>query len=266
MFVTKSHGRLLIAQLMTAGCLIAYPTLVHAQTMSFSVYTDASSPDDLTLYMTANVVDNSSGCSHGGYTTTAHITSPSGRVAMSTQSGLQSTTSLQILAESGDFQLDTSGQYTCSCIFGGTAGYGGSAQVQPRVPTYIRKLGNPRWTQGPPYPYRRIQSYQVFDKDCFPMGAGHQFSETYGPISRNATDPACLSTIKQGGGPTDGSGSYDDEYSLQPDENAGTNPSNPCYSKATQTQMIDTKSLASRDIVWTYSDLTIGDAAACTPK
>jgi hypothetical protein len=50
--------------------------------MSFSIYTDAwSDSGQDTLYMYASVVDNSSGCSHGGYMTNARITSPSGRLA-----------------------------------------------------------------------------------------------------------------------------------------------------------------------------------------
>jgi len=52
--------------------------------------------------------------------------SPSGRTATSSSNGLSAQTSLALNAEEGNYSLSTNGTYRCSCIGGGTAGYGGS--------------------------------------------------------------------------------------------------------------------------------------------
>lgn len=71
-----------------AVLLCAWPCA--AQTMSFSVYTTANPANNsYAVGMYTNVVDNSTGCAHSGYSTTAKIISPTGRTASSTSNGSQ---------------------------------------------------------------------------------------------------------------------------------------------------------------------------------
>ena len=97
----------------------------HAGTMSFSVYSDGAINSSLTLvYNYSNVFDNSSGCTHSNYSTTATIVSPSNRTATLQSSGLHSTTSLSINGEYGTYNFTTSGTFFCGCSQM-TSGYGG---------------------------------------------------------------------------------------------------------------------------------------------
>jgi len=84
--------------------------------MSISVYTDVYQSEDLNMVVYATVMDNSWGCGHSGYMTTAYITSPEGRFASHQSSGLYGNVSIPIDAEYGDYSVNTSGTYQCSCI------------------------------------------------------------------------------------------------------------------------------------------------------
>jgi hypothetical protein len=115
----------------------------YAFTMSFSVYTtSAAGSNETRLYMYATVSDNSSGCVHGSYATTARIVSPTNRTATSQSSGLQASTSILFSGEVGNYSLVTTGSYTCSCIGGGTAGFGGST-------TALVSVYHGRYLKGP---------------------------------------------------------------------------------------------------------------------
>jgi hypothetical protein len=123
-----------IAAFLVGAAVLGWPAVGYAQTMSISVYNDAASnaeaeDDAYTLYGYSSVDDNSSGCGHSGYFTTTHLTSPSSRHNSTGASGLSSGTSLGFDGEEGSWSIATSGSYQCSCIFGGTAGFGGSASA-----------------------------------------------------------------------------------------------------------------------------------------
>jgi hypothetical protein len=92
--------------------------------MSFSVYADATVDSGGMITMWTNVEDHSSGCNHSGYSITARIVSPTGRVAASTSGGLSAVTSMSIGEESGNYAFQTSGQFYCSCAMI-WAGFGG---------------------------------------------------------------------------------------------------------------------------------------------
>jgi hypothetical protein len=99
-----------------------------AGTMSFSVYTDyASGSNAMKLYMYATTADNSTGCTHSGYTITANIYSPTNRHAATQSAGLQGSTSIDVLEDTGIYNLVTTGTYICSCMNYQTVGYGGNA-------------------------------------------------------------------------------------------------------------------------------------------
>jgi hypothetical protein len=119
------------------GVLVIFMGLVAAEaaqagTMNFSVYIDhaaGSGSNNTKLYMYSTAYDNSSGCAHSAYSTTARIYSPSGRLGQTTTSGLSASTNLVVGAEYGSYTLVTNGTYNCSCIGGGTGGYGGTPAV-----------------------------------------------------------------------------------------------------------------------------------------
>lgn len=129
MSIALSRLRAILALAVLAVLMI--PGISAGQTMSFSVYTDSAvTGDGLTMYMYATTVDNSSGCSHINYASTATIYSPSGRSASSTYSGLYTTTQMATDFEIGEWGLVTTGTYNCSCIGYGQASYGHNEPVQ----------------------------------------------------------------------------------------------------------------------------------------
>jgi hypothetical protein len=114
-------------------CLAVIPELAAAQTMSFSVYSDFgpsendASFDEARVYAWGTVSDNSSGCTHSNYQSGTDLFSPSRSDSPGFTGGLQSDTSLLFSAEVGDWTVVTRGTYQCSCMFGGTVGFGGSS-------------------------------------------------------------------------------------------------------------------------------------------
>jgi hypothetical protein len=105
------------------------------QTMSFSVYSDAAISSDLgTLYAYTDGYDNSSGCSHGSYSTATTIYSPSNRTASNTTSGLDGFVGISLSAEYGNYTFNAVTTYHCSCFGppgggGGYANFGGGTTV-----------------------------------------------------------------------------------------------------------------------------------------
>jgi len=154
--------------------------------MSFSVYNDpyvgdGSVDDD------ADVIDYSSGCTHGGYETTIRVQSPSGRLGSATVGGLSGSASLDIDGEFGDYDLATETSYVCSCIFGGTAYTDGSSTVNVPAPAtatpyfWDTQSGTPPGCSAAPY-YWFVQDYQIGDNSTPPqpisrvMKIGESFS------------------------------------------------------------------------------------------
>lgn len=106
--------------------VVAISTPVGAQGMSFSVFTDASANSSGVITSYSSAIDNSWGCSHWQYSITASIYSPSNRLGTSgSTSGLSASAVLSINDELGNYYVTTSGNYRCSCIGGGYAGFGG---------------------------------------------------------------------------------------------------------------------------------------------
>lgn len=97
-----------------------------AQQMSFAVYNDVTaSGNGITVYNYGSADDNSWGCSHWSYSTTARLYSPTGRSSSRSSSGLSANTSLAFADDSGNWTAVTQGTYRCSCINGNMAAYGG---------------------------------------------------------------------------------------------------------------------------------------------
>lgn len=104
--------------------LLFVPDFALSQQMSFSLRGRTLSADGATILGYTNVVDNSWGCAHWEYSTTLRLISPSGRQGTGSSSGLQASTSLAVGGEDGNYTIVSSGNYSCSCIGGGTAAFG----------------------------------------------------------------------------------------------------------------------------------------------
>lgn len=117
--------------LLVLGIAAIRPPNALGQQMSFSVYNDidVSWPSSPAVYNFASVLDNSWGCSHWSYYSTAKVVSPTNRQATSSVSGLNPTVSLSFTDEEGEWYAVTTGTYSCSCIYGGTASFGGGTSV-----------------------------------------------------------------------------------------------------------------------------------------
>src|SRR5262249_42376275 len=114
-FQTIASVRLGYAVILASVVLVAVPC--SAGTMSFSVYTDyAQGSSNMKLYMYATTADQSTGCTHSNYTITANIYSPTNRHVASQSAGLQGSTSIDVLEDTGTYSLVTTGTYTCSCM------------------------------------------------------------------------------------------------------------------------------------------------------
>lgn len=88
---------------------------------SFAEYDNVYS-DGVSLYSTVTV-DDYSGCNHSQYTTTAIISSPSGRNSSVASGGLESEASLSVSGEYGNYTTATSGRFYCPAAHG-FAGFG----------------------------------------------------------------------------------------------------------------------------------------------
>jgi hypothetical protein len=116
------------------GLASASAASAGAQTMNFSAYHDAYL-DNGTVFLYSSVSDFSSGCSHGSYSTTARIYSPSSRTNASSSSGLYASTSLSFDAEYGNYTVVTTEQYFCNCSHMTTTFSSGQALPIPPPPS-----------------------------------------------------------------------------------------------------------------------------------
>lgn len=191
-------------------CLASSALDVQAQTMSFSVYTNPTAGYGW-VNVASSVLDNSSGCSHWGHTTTAAIYSPSSRSASSTSGGMQAGASLSISAEFGTYSTVTTGSYHCSCIFGGNAGYGGGQPIVVPKPEYAHPYnfsdqgGTPSWCQTAPR-YWKVRDYQVRDGNHAAIQRVMTIGESFSNQSSN-----CFGVpFAVGGGPSQPNGTFRD--------------------------------------------------------
>ena len=119
--------RLLMSAL--AGLIASASALAQGQHMVFNVssYHDVwASADFSTVYGSSSFIDNSSGCGHSGYNTSAFIVTPDGRrfFGGGYLSGYPSGLTNGVV---GTYSEVGSIQFQCSCV--GTVGSGGSDQV-----------------------------------------------------------------------------------------------------------------------------------------
>jgi hypothetical protein len=117
-------------------CGLAKPAL--SQTMSYSEYTDISaSSDGSTLYATLNGYDNSTGCSHGGYTTDMSFDG-GGNSTYVHVDGMSVNLSLPFNGE-GDYQENDWVNAYCDCVGGAfTLGGGGKQWYLSHKDTYYK--------------------------------------------------------------------------------------------------------------------------------
>lgn len=175
--------------------------------MSFSVYNGGSVSNGV-VYANSSVIDNSWGCTHSGYWTSATIRSPSGRSAVGQSSGLQASTSLALAGEFGNYQIVTFGTYYCSCAMA-TAGFGGGQTLPVKRPYFLHKYAD-FYKYPTPYLYHRVRDYQVQDTNYAPI---QRVMSTY-EWFQNGIWGCGEVQIDQGGGPTTASGTFRDNLYL----------------------------------------------------
>lgn len=199
-------------------CVLVIGLYVHpvfAQSMSFSVYTNATAGYG-NVNISGSVLDNSTGCSHSGYSTTATISSPSSRGASSTGSGLSASASLAIDGEFGTYSMTVTGSYQCSCIGGGRAGYGGAQSLPVPRPTYAQpynwstESGTPNGCSSAPY-YWFVRDYQVRDQANQDISRVMPLTETMSNQSPNCFN---INLFVTGGGNTTNQGRWRDNLYL----------------------------------------------------
>ncbi len=171
-------------------CGLVSPRPVAASGMSFSIYVDADVDEDGMMDMWTSVVDSSWGCTHSSYYTIAHIVSPTNRTSDSGSSGLQSDANLSVVDDYEDYSAYTTGTYTCSCMFGSTIGFGGSAQVIKVRPFIARMIYSHALSDVAPHGPTSKDRY--FKQDCsgfcqpemleydHSVGLGHSYLEIKG--------------------------------------------------------------------------------------
>jgi hypothetical protein len=253
-----SHSHRSFIVLLCAVLSVCFPARqAYCQSgMSFSVYTDSSQTSS-TLYVYSTVADNSWGCSHGGYSTTANIVSPSNRQAHSTSGGLQASTSLAISNEFGNYNVYTTGSYTCSCIHG-TAGYGGGGSTFVQKPTSLNNYysGNLTGTPpgcSPPVRYWKVRDYQVMDQrvPAQPIARVMFMDESF-----TTPQNSCNVSFIQGDGNTTSSGTFRDNFYM-----CGSVPacsgSGSCTTVRNQTWKADSYQVGQYTITYTCTGVTV---------
>ena len=244
----------------SVSCALLLATSGRAQAaMSFSVYTDAvQSLNRVQVFST--VIDGSSGCSHWGYMTTASIRTPSNRSASTSNFGLQSNTSIAINAEYGNYVATTSGSYSCSCIFGGTASFGGGRTVTVQKPTSLKMYnsgslgGTPQQCSAfspPNVRYYRYRDYQVQDQNSQPILRKLQMQESF-TTSQNT----CNVSFVQGSTVTGDSGQFRDTFFMCGPV-AACNNGGSCTTVRNQTWRADGNTVGQYAITYTCSTVTV---------
>ncbi len=103
-----------------------------------SMYNDAWS-DAGVVYGTSTTNDNSSGCFHGNYTTTAGMTTPGGNGTSQISSGMVSNVQLP-LDSYGTYWVYGSVGFYCSCVNGTIGGGGGSYGYTPDLNAMLQAI------------------------------------------------------------------------------------------------------------------------------
>ena len=164
--------------------LCAFLPRAYAQSsgMSFGVQTSTQVYNaSLTAY--TNVTDNSWGCVHGGYATTARIYSPTNRTASSQSSGLSASVTLPLNGEYGTFTVVTTVNYGCSCMFNQQVSFSQGVQVQPKVPKNIAATGSDFSKYIAPGDYLRRRTWQVVDQTNTPLQrSGMSITESFSQV------------------------------------------------------------------------------------
>src|SRR5262249_37523214 len=129
--LTTMKTTLVMALTLMALCV---PRTSTAQQMNFSYYSSYYvSNDGSTLYTVVDGSDNSTGCTHVNYQTTAYVNGPTGN-AMQTTVGLYGTVSVPY--GGGNFGFWSDLVLDCSCFGPSLDGGGGASAVSlPPVPT-----------------------------------------------------------------------------------------------------------------------------------
>jgi hypothetical protein len=135
------------------------------------------------------------------------------------------------------------------------------ASIKVQKPTYVRIIGTPSYTQGPPAPYVYNVNRQILDQESQPINKVMFVDESYGPdppsgdctsvaVDANDTDSTAGGTF----GP--------DRYFLP------GNAPNPCSSTSTQSFKVTLNGVVhdiqtKYTVRWEYSGVTVTCSAGC---
>lgn len=127
--------------------------VLHGQQMQYnaSVYNDATLSEDLsTIYGVSTLVDNSTGCGHGQYSTTIQAIGPNGLIDSVTVSGFAANLTVATGGVAGTYHMLGTGQFFCSCFYRyvGTGGPEASVVVPCAYVTNFQQDGDGSDTGG----------------------------------------------------------------------------------------------------------------------
>lgn len=144
----RIHGPFATHILLLSGLLVSAATPAVAQTMSFSFYKNLTVGSTGRVYADITAYDNSSGCSHSAYSTTATFYGPNSTSSFGYGSMSASTS---LLSGDGDYTVVPSLQLTCSCMNYSRITVGGPSQTGNRA--QFRAVFSYRGLNGPKYEY-----------------------------------------------------------------------------------------------------------------
>jgi hypothetical protein len=235
--------------------------------MSFSVYNNTQ-VYNASLDLDGSVLDNSWGCSHGSYSTTARIYSPTNRTAASTSAGLSAEVTLPLNGEYGNFTLVTNVSYTCSCMMNSVVTFSDGRTEQPKVPANVQQAGSDYFTRIASGNYLRRRTWQVLDQTSRALARGGMSVQENFTIQSGQN--GCNLSVFTGSTSTNSQGRFCDKYGNPAISDSGCTTSNnqartiaacgtnpQCTSRFSQKYTISSYQLAPNTVTYGCLDVTI---------
>lgn len=245
--------RVFLALAVTHLMLLATPASAQYE-MALSAYSDYAF-DGLDVYGWVDGWDDSWGCTHDDYVTSGYLASPT-RYIDGSESGFGVMFHFSFDDDDGAWEVGGGISTYCSCILAYTQTQDIYLPFEAkRVPTFVKRIGTPQYTLGPPVPWSYVVNREILDQFGRPIQAVMFVDESYSP---NPPSGNCGSgEIDQGDANSNEGGTFGpDIYSL-----TGSVP-NPCSDTSTQSFVITYKGtpysvLTTYTVTWSYSGLTL---------
>jgi hypothetical protein len=153
-----------------------------------------------------------------------------------------------------------SSEFTHECFqFTTTADAPGN--VETLTPTFVRIIGTPAYTQGPPAPYVYNVNREILDQEGSPISQVMFVDESYSPDPPSGTCTS-LTVDARDDFSTEGGTFGPDFYTLP------GNAANPCSSTSTQSFKVTLNGVVSNiqttyAVTWQYSGVSVTCSAGC---